>query len=57
MVLAALTCPCHLLILALLLAGTTAGAYLTDNLGVLVLAFGTVFLASLFAIFRRSPTS
>lgn len=32
-VLAALTCPCHLPILAAVLAGTTAGAFLSEHWG------------------------
>ena len=31
--LAVLTCPCHLLILAVVLAGTTAGTFLGEHLG------------------------
>nr|WP_194445804.1 broad-spectrum mercury transporter MerE [Escherichia coli] len=37
--LAVLTCPCHLPILAAVLAGTTAGAFLGEHWGVAALAF------------------
>lgn len=44
--LALVTCPCHLPILLALLAGTTAGAYLSENWGIAGLA-----LTALFALF------
>ena len=37
-VLAALTCPCHLPVLALLLSGTAAGAFVSEHMGVALLA-------------------
>lgn len=44
-VLAALTCPCHLPVLALLLSGTTVGALITRHMGLAVVVgvalFGT----------------
>ena len=43
--LAALTCPCHLPVLALLLSGTAVGAVIAQHMGLAVLAglalFGT----------------
>ena len=48
-VLAALTCPCHLPVLALLLSGTAAGAFVSEHMGVAVLA-----LAVLFCLFLRA---
>jgi len=56
--LAALSCPCHLPILAVLLAGTAAGAFLSANLTIVALAAGTVFAVSLLVAIRllASPT-
>ncbi|WP_454864737.1 broad-spectrum mercury transporter MerE [Pseudomonas rhizophila] len=48
-VLAALTCPCHLPMLALLLSGTAAGGFVSEHMGVAVLA-----LAVLFCLFLRA---
>ncbi|MDO8774234.1 MAG: broad-spectrum mercury transporter MerE [Burkholderiaceae bacterium] len=45
-VLAVLTCPCHLPILAAVLAGTTAGAFFGEHWGVAALAL-TALLAIL----------
>lgn len=44
--LAVLTCPCHLLLLAILLGGTSAGAFLGDHQ---VVAF--IGLTALFVLF------
>lgn len=44
--LAVLTCPCHLPLLAAVLAGTTAGAVIGENLGMAVVA-----ATGLFALF------
>ncbi|HDV8720293.1 TPA: broad-spectrum mercury transporter MerE [Escherichia coli] len=41
--LAVLTCPCHLPILAAVLAGTTAGAFLGEHWGVAALALTGLF--------------
>jgi mercuric ion transport protein len=46
-VLAALTCPCHLPILAAVLAGTTAGAFIGDHWGVAAVALAGLFFLSL----------
>ncbi|MBN9459702.1 MAG: broad-spectrum mercury transporter MerE [Burkholderiales bacterium] len=46
-VLAALTCPCHLPILAAVLAGTTAGAFLSEHWGIAALALAALFLLAL----------
>lgn len=45
-VLALLTCPCHLPILALLLSGTAAGALLSEHMGAAL-----ALMSVLFAIF------
>ncbi len=49
---AVLTCPCHLPILLLLLSGTAAGAFLSQNLGIAFLLLLPVFLLSGFATWR-----
>lgn len=45
--LAALTCPCHLPLLAAVLAGTTAGAFLGEHWLVAALALTGLFFLSL----------
>jgi mercuric ion transport protein len=49
---AVLTCPCHLPILLVLLSGTAAGAYLSQNLGIAFLLLLPVFLLSAIATWR-----
>jgi mercuric ion transport protein len=55
--LAFLTCPCHLPVLLLLLSGTAAGSYLSQNLGIAFLLLLPVFLLSAFATWRLLDTS
>lgn len=50
--LAVLTCPCHLPILILLLSGTAAGAFLSENLGLAFLVLLPIFLLSALATWR-----
>lgn len=50
--LAVLTCPWHLPILLLLLSGTAAGAFLSENLGLAVVLLPPVFLLSAIATWR-----
>nr|CAB65708.1 Urf-1 protein [Xanthomonas campestris] len=45
-VLAALTCPCHLPVLVIVLAGTTAGAFLSAHWGIAAVTMITVFSVS-----------
>ncbi|HEE9764844.1 MULTISPECIES: broad-spectrum mercury transporter MerE [Pseudomonas] len=45
-VLAALTCPCHLPVLAIVLAGTTAGAFLGAHWVIIAVALFSVFSVS-----------
>lgn len=55
---AALTCPCHLPLLAAVLAGTTAGAFLGEHWVVAALALTGLFLLSLtraLRAFKRRP--
>lgn len=46
-VLAALTCPCHLPLLAAVLAGTTAGAFIGEHWGIAAIALTALFALSL----------
>ena len=46
-VLAALTCPCHLPILAAVLAGTTIGAFIGDHWAIAAMALAALFFLSL----------
>ena len=41
------TCPCHLPILAVVLAGTTAGAFLGEHWGIAALGLTGLFVLSL----------
>ena len=45
--LAALTCPCHLPVLAIVLAGTTAGAFLGKYWGIAAFGLTGLFVLSL----------
>ena len=57
-VLAALTCPCHLPVLALLLSGTAAGAFVSEHwsLATLVLTvLFVLFLRAALQAFRKRP--
>lgn len=47
-----LTCPCHLPILLVLLSGTAAGAFLSENLGLAFLVLLPIFLLSAIATWR-----
>ncbi len=51
-VLAVLTCPCHLPILAAVLAGTTAGAFLGEHWGVAALALTGLFVLAVTRLLR-----
>lgn len=56
-VLAVLTCPCHLPLLAAVLAGTSVGAFVGDHWGVAALALTglfVLFLARAIRAFRGS---
>ncbi len=52
--LAALTCPCHPPILVAVLAGTALGGWLSQYLGVVVLAMAGIFILSLMYGLRES---
>lgn len=44
---AVITCPCHIIILAVLLAGTAFGAFLSNYFIPLIVIFSILFLISL----------
>ena len=50
--LALLTCPCHLPVLALLLSGTVAGAFLAEHFGLALALFSLLFVLFLVAALR-----
>ena len=50
--LAVLTCPCHLPVLAVVMAGTTAGAYVGEQWGFAVLGLTGLFVLSLVRALR-----
>ncbi|MDX1554434.1 MAG: broad-spectrum mercury transporter MerE [Xanthomonadales bacterium] len=52
--LAAVTCPCHAPILAAVLAGTTAGAFISQYWGVAALAMTSPFVMALLRLFRAA---
>ncbi len=51
-IVAAITCPCHLPLLAVLLAGTALGGFITANLTGLAVASSIAFVSALF-LWRR----
>ena len=50
--LAVLTCPCHLPILAIVLAGTTAGAFIGEYWGIAALTLTDLFILSVTRLLR-----
>ena len=56
-ILAILTCPCHVVMLVFLLAGTAAGAWLAAIRAWLFLAFTLLFLAGLWLMVRPDRKS
>ena len=55
-VLAAITCPCHVLVFAALLSGTALGALLEEHFTLTLVLFTLVFLLSLGAFTRTLPS-
>ncbi|HDT0681343.1 broad-spectrum mercury transporter MerE, partial [Klebsiella pneumoniae] len=49
---AVLTCPCHLPILAIVLAGTTAGAFIGEHWGIAALTLTGLFVLSVTRLLR-----
>lgn len=54
--LAVLTCPCHVVMLGFVLAGTAAGTWLVAVRAYLLLAFTLLFLSGLWLMVRPDPT-
>lgn len=52
-VVAALTCPCHLPVLALLLSGTAVGALISDHMGLAVIV-GVALFGTFIALAMRA---
>lgn len=50
--LAVLTCPCHLPLLAAVLAGTSVGAFVGDHWGVAALALAGLFVLAVTRVLR-----
>ncbi|KSW27509.1 MULTISPECIES: broad-spectrum mercury transporter MerE [unclassified Pseudomonas] len=50
--LAVLTCPCHLPILAVVLAGTTAGSFIGEHWGIAAIALTGLFVLSVARVLR-----
>ena len=55
--LAALSCPCHAFLFALLLSGTAAGVFLNEYFGIVVALMSVVFLLSLSLAMKRLNAS
>ena len=51
-VLALITCPCHLPILAVLLSGSAVGIFLNDHFAIAIVIFSLFFVCSLVAAVR-----
>lgn len=47
-ILAFLTCPCHALLIAFILAGSATGAFISNNLGPVFIALAVIFGLSLY---------
>lgn len=55
---AVLTCPCHLPLLAAVLAGTALGGVLTEHMGIALAVLAVLFVASAWSavrLFSREP--
>ena len=56
-ILAVLTCPCHVVMVVFLLAGTALGTWLAAVRAYLILVFALLFLFGLYLMFRPDPTA
>ena len=54
---AALTCPCHLLVLTVVLGGTTAGAFIGEHWGIAALALTGLFVLAVTRALRAFRAS
>ncbi|MBU8763711.1 hypothetical protein KM868_09415 [Micrococcus luteus] len=52
-ILALLTCPCHLVLIIPLLAGTTFGTYMAVHQATVGIIFGLLFAFSMYMMFKR----
>ncbi len=55
--LAVITCPCHLLVLAVVLSGTALGALLQEHFTLTLVLFSLLFLLSLWGVTRALSTT
>lgn len=56
-VLAVLTCPCHVVMVVFLLAGTAVGTWLAAVRAYLILVFALLFLLGVYLMIRPDPTA
>ena len=56
-VLAVLTCPCHVVMVVFLLAGTAVGTWLAAVRAYLILVFALLFLFGVYLMIRPDPAS
>lgn len=56
-VLAVLTCPCHVMMVVFLLAGTAVGTWLAAMRAYLIGAFALLFLVGLYFMVRPDPNA
>jgi mercuric ion transport protein len=56
-ILAMLTCPCHAVMLVIVLAGTAVGSFLAAIQAYLYLGFTLVFVVGLWLMLRRTTTA
>lgn len=54
-ILAVLTCPCHVVMVVFLLAGTAVGTWLAAVRAYLILVFALLFLFGLYLMLRPDP--
>jgi mercuric ion transport protein len=55
--LAVLTCPCHIVMVVFLLAGTAVGTWLAAVRAYLILVFALLFLLGVYLMVRPDPTA
>lgn len=56
-VLAVLTCPCHIVVVVFLLAGTALGTWLAAVRAYLIMVFALLFLFGLYLMVRPDPNA
>lgn len=55
--LAVLTCPCHIVVVVFLLAGTAVGTWLAAVRAYLIMGFALLFLVGLYLMIRPDPNA